>query len=114
VNQVIDARPSVVDLRVYAGDDLHLAVVVLDSSGGPEDLTGCTAEAQVRTTVDDETTLATFVTDVVDNTVYLHLAAADSATLPDTAVWDVQVTYPDTTVATLARGKVTLTKEVTR
>lgn len=114
MTQVIDARPSVVDLRVYAGDDLHLVVAVLDHDGEPADLTGCTARSEVRTSADDTAVLATLTTSVLDNAVYLHLAAADSAGLPEAAVWDVEVTYPDATVSTLARGKVTTTKEVTR
>ena len=114
--QQIDARPTVVDLKVYAGDDLHLRLDIYDIGGNPEDLTGAAAQAQVRATPDAETVLAEFTAEIDGSTIWLHLAAADTATLPATAVWDVQVTYldPDITVATLARGGLATTAEVTR
>jgi hypothetical protein len=115
---VIDARPTVVNLKVYAGDDLYLQVTVVDIDGQAEDLTGTIAQAQIRTTTDDDIVLAEFETTVTSTAIYLHLTAIDTAALagvlPDGGVWDVQLTYPDTTVATVARGSVQITSEVTR
>jgi hypothetical protein len=110
----IDATPTAVDLCVYRGDDFFLRVSVSALTGDPADLTGCVPMAQVRASADDPAVLATFACVITDNVVDLHLAAADTAALPTYAVWDVQLTYPDTTVATLAAGAVRLYGEVTR
>jgi len=110
---VIDARPMTVDLNVYAGDDLKLHLEVTDDAGAPFDLTGYTAEAQIRASADAPAALA-FTATVLANAVDLVLPTAISTTMPIKAVWDVQVVSAAGAVTTLAAGKVTVTPEVTR
>lgn len=109
---VIDARPTVVDLNVYGGDDLVLKIDVTDNAGTAFDLTGYTAAAEIRATADAPTAIA-FTTSTLANTVTISLDAATTATLPLKGVWDVQVESATGVVTTLAGGKVTLYPGVT-
>lgn len=114
-NTLIDARPAVVDLNIYQGDDLVLDVTVMDNAvpPAPFDLTGYTAEAQLRAATDSVSSVDMTAT-VLANVVTVTLAAADSATLPLKGVWDVQVTSATGVITTLAGGKFTLYGDVTR
>jgi hypothetical protein len=109
---VIDARPMQVDLNVYAGDDLTLRIDVTDNAGAAFDLTGYTPAAQVRATADAGTAID-FDATVLANTVTVSLDSATTETLPQKAVWDVQVTSATGVVTTLAGGKVTVYAGVT-
>lgn len=109
----IDARPLPTDLYIYAGDTLNLKIEVTDNAGAAFDLTGYTAEAQIRATADAPTAVD-FTTNLVANAIELSLTAAETSTLPAKGVWDVQVTSGTGAVTTLTGGKVTVTPEVTR
>lgn len=111
--QTVDARPTTVNLKLYAGDDLHLKIIVLGDDGNLVDLTGVFARAQIRATTEDTEVIAEFV-GTVDDAVYLQLDADDTALLPEDAVWDCQLSFADLTTATIAAGSVTTAKEVTR
>lgn len=110
---VIDARPTTVDLNLYAGDDVTLEIDVTDNAGAPFDLTGYTAAAQLRATATDPTSVD-FTATAVANKITLTLPGADSATLPVKGVWDVQVTSGTGVITTLAGGKFTMTPGVTQ
>lgn len=112
--QAIDARPSTTDLYLYAGDDLTLTVTVTDNADAPIDLTGYTAEAQIRATADAPTAVD-FTATTATNVITLKLTAAETAALPAKGVWDVQVIETaGGAVTTLTGGKITVTAEVTR
>jgi hypothetical protein len=106
--------PARVDLVLYRGDDAHLAMGVTNPDGTPVDFTGAAVRSQIRISTDDPVVLAEFTATIVDNIIYLDLAGADTATLPDVALWDVQVTAADATVGTVAAGRITATGEITR
>lgn len=115
MSRVVDAQPCTVDLLVYAGDDLFLLVRVVDpDTGQPADLTGHTAQAQIRATPASTTVLAEFVASIDSEGVRLHLTAVDAAQLVGAAVWDVQLTDAASIVTTIVSGRVLAAPEVTR
>src|SRR5690349_16442647 len=86
------ARPALVDLDVYAGDDIALRVNVQNPDGTPADLSNATAKAQVRLRRTDELPLMEFVATVEPGgVVLLGLHGADTALLPRWAMWDCQL-----------------------
>jgi hypothetical protein len=115
VSRQAGTLPEAVDLVVYAGDDFRVDVVVT-AGGQPADLTGYTADAQVRDSLEQTATvLAEFETTIAADTVTLYLHHDDTAVLPATCYWDVQLTATASEeVTTLARGKVKVSAEVTR
>ena len=110
---VVGSMPAPVNLLLYQGDDFYLELT-LSGSGGI-DLTTYVPKAEIRTTVDASSVLATFVSIIADpTTIRLHLPHAQAELLTADAVWDVQITDPAGLVTTVAYGSVTLTKQVTR
>jgi len=111
----ITAQPAFIDLLIYQGDDFFLDVQVNYPDGTPVDATAMSPMSQIRATPADENILASF-TITLDTTtaglMHLQLAHADATVLPQTCVWDFQLTLPN--VTTLIAGNVTATREVTR
>jgi ribulose 1,5-bisphosphate synthetase/thiazole synthase len=110
--------PAPVDLQLYQGDDFYLTVTVFDSStGGGVDLTGYTAQSQIRVTPPSTEVLAEFDVVVVAGTsgqITLHLDHVDSAVIDRAGSWDLQMTDPAGVITTLCYGAVKLVQEVTR
>ena len=106
--------PQQVNLQLYEGDDFNMTLTVTDNNGLSIDLTGGTAGAQVRINTDDATILASFDTSVAENVISLHLAGADTTSLPLKTVWDCEIVAPDGTITTLVAGSINMTSEVTR
>jgi len=112
---LIRVVPLVVDLRLYEGDDVFLRVVVTDpDTFGPADLTGYTAQSQIRAAAGDAEIMAEFTTEIIDNFVYLTLTSPQTTGLVGRGVWDVQLVDADGVVGTVAGGRVTWVAEVTR
>lgn len=119
----INVSPPLVDLTLYAGDDVDFRLICTDNAGNPVDVSGGVA-AQVRldrtlegtALLDFETDLA----DAVDGIVMLSLTGDQTKSLITddsgkfTGVWDVQWTSPDAEVRTLCQGKVECYADVTR
>lgn len=109
-------QPTEQDLCIYRGDSGRLKLTV-SSGGAPLNVSTATWDADIRLTEDDAAALASFtVTPVGGDTasVYIDLSAVASAALNvDEAVYDVQMTLGGT-VQTLLRGKITVTKDVSR
>jgi hypothetical protein len=120
--------PAACDISLYRGDYFEMTLRVRQGTltgttytPGPYiDLTGWTPKAEIRANEDATTALATFTTEVLDQVaskgaVHLSLPSSESALLSAaTAIWDVQLTDPQTHVYTYLRGKVTITKDITR
>jgi hypothetical protein len=108
-------QPTEQDLCIYRGDTGRLKLTV-SSGGAPLNVSTATWDADIRATEDDTTVLASFtVTPVGGDTasVYIDLSAGASAQLDGDALYDVQMTLAGT-VQTLLRGKITVTKDVSR
>lgn len=86
------------------------------------DLTGCTALAHIRETLEADDILITLSTangkialGGVAGTVEIILSAAETAAITwRSAVYDLEITFPDSTVRRLMYGGVTISPEVTR
>jgi hypothetical protein len=105
--------PGKANLVVYQGDDYAAVVTV----SGVSDLTGYTAQAQIRlgpadtnpqVVVEIETAL------VLPSTINLVIPNAITGQLSGMYAWDLQVTDPNGIISTLLAGNVTVTPEVTR
>lgn len=109
--------PAQRNISIYKGDSFAFQFTLKDPvSEEPVDLTGTTVKAQIRATEDSATVMAEFVTSHDDDggTVTISLTPVLTTALTTSGVWDVQLTFPDTTVRTYLRGTATLVKEVTR
>ena len=109
--------PANLPLNILIGDTETISVAIKDSTGAPVNITGRTYAAQIRTTTDAATALATFscsITNAAAGTLAATLSASTTAALTaGLAVWDLQETN-STTVTTLLSGSVTISQDVTR
>jgi len=99
------------------GDDWASSVTVYDDSGAAADLTGFTAEAQIRRDVADldPEVAAEITTEIVlPNIIVLSLLHGVTALLSGNYVWDLELTSPNGAVQTILSGTVVVTPEVTR
>ena len=113
--------PARVDLGFVRGDNMSRRIRVRDAVQGTyvdfSDYTNILA--QVRKSPDGRSVLATFVVAVYDNGptdrgLSLSLSDTVTATLPPTAVWDLQITDPDGDVRTWLAGVVIVGRDVSR
>jgi hypothetical protein len=109
--------PANLPLNIRIGDTETISVAIKDSTGAPVNITGRTYAAQIRTTTDAATALATFTCAIVSGaagTLTATLSATTTAALTaGLGVWDLQETN-STTVTTLLAGSVTISQDVTR
>src|SRR5215467_10077411 len=106
------------NLTLYQGDDWAAMVTVLNTDGTAADLTGYTAQAQIREGVADQSWLiaASFTCAVVlPNLISISLTTAQTTLLRQPSYrWDLQVTSASGIVTTLLAGEVQMIFEVTR
>ena len=108
--------PQFANLGIYQGDDFSAVVTVLNGRD-PADLTGYTAQAQIRAGVADQASepAIQMVTSISSPNVYLSIPHTQTATLTGGYIWDLQLTHTaDGIVSTILRGNVLVTQEVTR
>jgi hypothetical protein len=109
--------PANLPINIRIGDTETISVAIKDSTGAAVNITGRTYAAQIRTTTDAATALATFSCSIVSGaagTLTATLSASTTAALTaGIAVWDLQETN-GTTVTTLLGGSVTIVQDVTR
>lgn len=110
--------PSSGTLTIYQGDDYAAVVTVLYVDGLPADLTGYTAQSQIRNGPADQdpVVLAEVVATVVPpNMVTLVIPSAVTRNLSGGSyAWDLQLTSPGGAITTIMAGAATSTSEVTR
>jgi hypothetical protein len=109
--------PDRANLVIYQGDDYSAVVTVLNGTG-PADLTGYTAQAQIRPGPADRfrqiiAELGTSI-DTANSLIYLSLPSATTTPLAGAFYWDLQLTAPGGTVTTILAGVATITPEITR
>jgi hypothetical protein len=102
-------------LLIYRGDTYRWRFKLwLDTERTvPADLNGAKVVAQIRDRGGGSFIAGMACTINVPNTVVMVLAAHDSAKLPSSSVWDLQVTYAWGDVATVLAGQVNTTSDVT-
>lgn len=110
-----------VALYVYQGDDWRWIFRLKIEGGAPFDLTGYIASLQFRTVVADldvHTPVSPLleVTDPAGGEIMMTLSGEVSRWMTlDNYVWDLEITQPSVSwTTTVARGTLTVTKEITR
>lgn len=110
--------PGEFSLSLYRGDTYYGPLMVLPNLtafGGPANLSAATVRAQLRQQARD-TSGVDMIVEIVDpvaRSLRLTLPAADTALLPRSGVWDLQVTS-GAWVGTVLAGPFTVLREVTR
>jgi hypothetical protein len=107
-----------VDLTIYQGDDYAAGITVFEPDGTTAaDLTGFTAQSQIRTSLNDiaPVAVADFATTIAGNVISITLSHDITKALSKpTYVWDLQVIDTSGWITTLLMGSVLVTKEVTK
>ena len=107
--------PGTYNLKLYRGDTHNFRVILWADTGQtvPYDLTGATAEAEIR-----EKSAGTHVV-ILDtvvslpNIIDIGMTPELYATCPAKGVWDLQITTAEGEVLTPLAGAVTVTPDVT-
>lgn len=102
---------------IYQGDDWAKTFQFDDDAGDPIDLSGHTLESQLRATKASDVVVSFTVdtTDAAAGTVYLSLAAADTAELArGFYFFDLQWTDASGDLRTVLAGRAEVVEEVTR
>jgi hypothetical protein len=105
------------NLDIYQGDDYAADVTVLNADGSAADLTGYTAQSQIRAALSDASPTATaqFAVAIAGNVITLMLSHDETKALTSASyVWDLQVIDSGGWITTLLAGAVKVTKEVTK
>ena len=110
----ISELPQEVDLALYTGDDFSMTLTLTNPDGSIANLTGSTAQAQIRVTAVDPTIQASFISSISNNVITLNLTGVSSQNLVGKYVWDCQLTNASGAVRTPVAGAVTFTQDVTR
>lgn len=123
---VINIRPSVLDLMLYAGDGIKFRLICTDTGEDPVDITGA-VKAQIRVDrLSDDPPVVEFTVGMVDayqGIIVLSLTDEQTQALVDdpssppgkfTGVWDLQWTPAGEESRTLCQGKVECVADVTR
>lgn len=108
-------NPGTYPLQLYRGDTYRWQFTCFDDVAQtmPSDLTGATVNSQIRDKPGGSYICVLACTVTLPNIINMVLAAADSASLPNSAAWDLQLTYASGDVATLLAGPVNVTADVT-
>ena len=106
--------PGRLPLNLYRGDTYRwrFSMWLDDARTLPADLTGAAAAAQIRDRPGGVLIAAMTCTVVAPNHVDAVLSAADSARLPNSGAWDLQITYASGDIATALAGPVNTTADV--
>ena len=109
--------PARLELPIYRGDTLALAVEMLDAgTGEPMDITGRSYAASIRASIDSVSSVDFDVAvDLTTSIVTLSLTASQTENdVPRRGIWDLQELVADTgDVTTLLRGPVVASHDIT-
>ena len=104
--------PSTSNISILQGDDYAADVTVFYADGTPADLSGYTAEAQIR--FDGELSAEFQVSISGGNVITLLLPHDVTSRFAETAyLWDLQLTDGNGWTQTLLSGQILVAKEVT-
>lgn len=108
-------NPGPYTLQIYRGDSYRWQFTLFDdvNQSQPSDLTGVTVLSQIRDRPGGNYICSLTCTVTLPNVIVTYLAAQDSALLPGSAAWDLQLTYASGDVATVLAGPVNITPDVT-
>jgi hypothetical protein len=103
-------------LTIYQGDDYAANITVMQADRmTPADLTGYTAQSQIRSSPQSSIAAAQFATSIAANIISIVLSHDATRALTSTSyVWDLQIIDASGWITTLLAGPVQITKEVTK
>lgn len=106
--------PATYALSLYRGDTCRVRFVLWEDEAKtqPVDLTGVTAAAEIRPAPRAQA-VVTFACAIDGNAIDCVLSAAQTATAPTAAYWDLQLTYPSGDVQTIVAGGVSTRGDIT-
>jgi hypothetical protein len=106
--------PGRFPLNIYRGDTFRWKFTLWTDSTktAPAVLVGVSPLGEIRDRPGGTFIAALTCTITLPNIIDAVLAAADSARLPTSAAWDLQLTYPDASVSTVLSGPVNVTPDV--
>jgi tRNA A37 methylthiotransferase MiaB len=117
-------QPATIDLTIYKGSTYSKIIQWKTGTPAlPVNLSGCTARMQIRKRVTDTEILDTLTTensklqiyDAVNGRFKISIPAnVSSAYNFNTAVYDLEIVFPDTTVVRVIEGCLSAVPEVTR
>jgi hypothetical protein len=111
-------QPTQLNISHYRGDSLTLSISVWGDVAhtDPVDLAGAIVSGQVRADPDDSQVVADLDIEVETNVIRATLTPKGARALPELSSWDVQVDWfgDDTSVTTVAAGKIVALPDVTR
>jgi hypothetical protein len=105
------------NLMIYQGDDYQGTVTVSDGTGTPPDLSGYSAQAQIRDGPADSNPAVVCQIEAAITSPYVNLTIPKTDTVlltKQSYCWDLQLTAGDGTITTILAGQVFVTLEVTR
>lgn len=110
------------NFQIEQGADWPQEIAYIDENDDPVDLTGAVLHMQIRQSLSANTTLANLtigsgitVTNATLGQFKLSLTNAQTSNLPiGSAVYDLEILYPDNTKERLLQGGITIDGEVTR
>lgn len=108
---------TISNLFVDAGSDFNNVVTVAAANGGPLNLSGYTAKAQMRKSYNSSTAYDFNATiyNAVGGQVRLQLLAADSSLIPPGRwLYDLEITSAQGDKKRVVEGIVTITPQITR
>lgn len=108
-------NPGSYPLALYRGDSYRWQFTLYDDAyqTQPSNLTGASVSSQIRDKPGGDYICALACTVALPNVVNAYLDAADCALLPNSAAWDLQITYGSGDVTTVLAGPVNITADVT-
>ena len=108
---------SKADLQIQQGADYAGTVTVAYTDGSPLDLTGWTAQSQLRKGIADcnaEVIYEIGTTILAPDKVILNIPNAVTTTLKGRYAWDLDLTNPEGGITTIMAGNADVRAEVTR
>lgn len=107
--------PENMDLAIWQGDAQEYFIVFSGSDGTPLDLTGCSAQATIRSSFTDpsEFNFTCTITEPLAGKITVYMDSQTSATIPaGDYLWNFQVTMANNDVRTYLAGDCTVYAEV--
>jgi hypothetical protein len=107
--------PVYYSVELYRGDSFRMQVRLWADAGKtqPVDLTGASVAAEIRP-APGAIPAASFTCAITANVIDVSLSAADSLNVPQSAYWDLQITYASGDVQTVIAGGVSVRGEITQ
>lgn len=115
-------QPGKYNFTIYQGATFGRVLTWKDENATPIDLTGYTARMHIRSSVDDDTIIASLTTENggitlggEDGTITLTMSAATTTAITaDSGLYDLELVNGGSAVTRLLEGNVIISKEVTR